>query len=83
MTINQIFPFKDCESCPDCVLDVETKVIFGDEAVAVRELYVGCRNSGLCQRQRERAKQYKETSHMCTGFGYDSCETCEEPCPYR
>ena len=58
MTIKETFPFDICESCPDCILDVDEHVITANGTLQTREITVGCKNGSLCTRMHSRI--YKE-----------------------
>ena len=56
MEIVKNFPFDVCESCCECVLDVENQVLFftdikGDKCQRI--ITVGCKNESLCKRLKE------------------------------
>lgn len=54
MDITKRFPFGYCETCPECILDVEEKVLYSSDHYQFRELIVGCKNESLCRRLEER-----------------------------
>lgn len=58
MTIKETFPFDICESCPDCILDVDEHVLTANWTIQTREITVGCKNGSLCTRMHSRI--YKE-----------------------
>ena len=43
MRIEQDFPFDICETCCECVLDVEEKVLFSDNDICQKSLLFGAR----------------------------------------
>jgi hypothetical protein len=53
MKIIQDFPFQHCDSCPECVLNVNQTTIFGDDSVITNQINVSCRNAELCKRLEE------------------------------
>ena len=53
MEITKNFPFPHCETCPECVLDVNEKRLYSSGNYEFRELIVGCKNAQLCQRLEE------------------------------
>lgn len=53
MKIIQDFPFSHCDSCPECVLDVEEQVLFADNGFLERNITVRCKNDALCRRLEE------------------------------
>lgn len=54
MDITKRFPFGHCETCPECVLDVNEKTLYSSGDYEYRELIVGCKNESLCRRLEER-----------------------------
>lgn len=54
MTIKETFPFDICESCPDCILDVDEHVLTANGVMQTREITVGCKNGSLCTRMHSR-----------------------------
>ena len=50
MTIQTNFPFAHCESCPECILRVNTEVLYADDQIMTRVLNVSCENAKLCMR---------------------------------
>lgn len=48
MTIEKNFPFEMCESCPECVLDVNERVLFSYDEECRRVVTVGCKHSQKC-----------------------------------
>lgn len=53
MKIIQDFPFSHCDSCPECILDVEHTTLFGDNQIVTRQITVSCKNADLCRRLEE------------------------------
>ena len=53
MKLVKNFPFYVCESCCDCVLDVEDQVLFFTDNKCERVITVGCKNESLCKRLKE------------------------------
>lgn len=53
MDIIQDFPFKHCDSCPECKLDVNALTLYHDDRIATRQLNVSCKNAELCKRLEE------------------------------
>ena len=60
MTIQTNFPFAHCESCEECILRVNTEVLYADDQIMTRVLNVSCENSKLCMRL-EKMKDAKKT----------------------
>lgn len=60
MTINTDFPFKHCESCEECVIDVEEQIIFANDGFLTRKLMVRCKNDALCKRLEEQRNARNE-----------------------
>lgn len=54
MRIVQDFPFPHCDSCPECILDVEHTTIFCDNHIVTNQINVGCKNAKLCKRLEDR-----------------------------
>ena len=53
MQIDTIFPFKHCDSCPECILDIENTTLFGGNQIVTRQITVRCKNEDLCRRLEE------------------------------
>lgn len=53
MRIDTNFPFKHCDSCPECILDIEHTTLFGDNQIVTRQITVRCKNDALCRRLEE------------------------------
>ena len=53
MRIDTNFPFKHCDSCPECILDIEHTTLFGDNQIVTRQITVRCKNADLCRRLEE------------------------------
>ena len=47
MTIQTNFPFAHCESCEECILRVNTEVLYADDQIMTRVLNVSCENAKL------------------------------------
>ena len=60
MTIQTNFPFTNCESCEECILRVNTEVLYADDQIMTRVLNVSCENAKLCMRL-EKMKDAKKT----------------------
>lgn len=52
MTIEKDFPFDVCETCCECVLNVEKKVLFANGDICQTVITVSCKNKELCKRLR-------------------------------
>jgi len=59
MEIRQSLPFQCCEDCKDFILNVEEQTIFGDGRIAMRILYVSCKNENLCRRLEQHRRESK------------------------
>ena len=53
MKIVTNLPFDICETCEECVLDVDEQVLFFGFDRAERVITVGCKNEKLCKRLKE------------------------------
>ena len=54
MEIRKDFPFDLCETCGECILDVEDKVLFFQGDSYQRVITVSCKNEPLCRRLKEK-----------------------------
>ena len=59
MEIRKQFPFDLCESCEECVLDVEEQIIYGDCSSCARIITVGCKNERLCRKLMKKGENYE------------------------
>lgn len=59
MRIENDMPFEDCESCTDCVLNVDEQILFSSEKAMERVIFVGCKNERLCRHLRESIEKEK------------------------
>lgn len=50
MDIRKSFPFESCDSCPECLIDVDDKVLFFSGESSQRVITVSCKNEPLCRR---------------------------------
>lgn len=62
--IRETFPYEHCERCPDCRLDVNQEMVFGDGGIVTRELTVGCKHEWLCRQLSERLAAQNEQKPM-------------------
>lgn len=58
MKIEKNLPFDVCESCEDCVLDVEEQILFGEKFIE-RVITVGCKNAKLCKRLKQKGENHE------------------------
>ena len=56
MRIEQDLPFDICETCCECVLDVNEQILFANDGNCHRVIRVGCKNEGVCRNLKERLK---------------------------
>lgn len=54
MKIEKDLPFDICESCCECILDVNERILFSAEGNCQRTITVGCKNEGVCRNLKER-----------------------------
>ena len=59
MDIRQSFPYKNCESCPECILDVESTVVYAENGIITRFITVSCKNETLCRRLENSRRESK------------------------
>lgn len=50
MKIEKNLPFESCDSCDQCVLDVNEQILFYGGGFGERIVTVGCKNERLCKR---------------------------------
>ena len=54
MKIEKNLPFEMCESCCECILDVQEKMMFSDFCSCQMVVVVGCKNERLCRMLKEK-----------------------------
>ena len=59
MKIEKNLPFDICESCEDCVLDVEEQILYAEKFIE-RIICVGCKNERLCKRLKQKGEKENE-----------------------
>ena len=62
MTIEKTFPFESCESCCECILDVNEQNLFSYEGKCQKIIEVGCKNSMICKRLKKQLEEEHEQS---------------------
>ena len=61
MKIEKNLPFDICESCCECVLDVNEQILFSHGENCQRIVTVGCKNERLCRKLKEKSDDACET----------------------
>lgn len=64
MKIRQDFPYEHCETCPDCILSVDKKTLYGDDNIVTVELTVTCEHEMLCRQLAERLVRHNEQKSL-------------------
>lgn len=57
MTIEKDLPFDICESCSECILDVNEQILFSYGESCQRVVKVGCKNANLCKVLRKKQEE--------------------------
>ena len=54
MKIEKDLPFDFCDTCSECILDVNEQILFSYGESCQRIVRVGCKNAKLCQKLKEK-----------------------------
>lgn len=61
MKIEKSLPFESCDSCDECVLDVNEQILFYGGGFGERIVTVGCKNERLCKRLIKKGEHENES----------------------
>ena len=60
MKIEKSLPFESCDSCDECVLDVNKQILFYGGGFGEMIVTVGCKNERLCKRLMKKGENENE-----------------------
>ena len=60
MKIETDFPYKHCEDCPECMIDVEDHSIWVNGDTFARVITVRCRNDSICKQVEKGIRDHVE-----------------------